>query len=212
MKTLPTNFISCYEYFTDEFIDGAYHNKVIQKVIFKSKNKITVFASDEFIFRLLISIENVTRNEHGRTDRLDKHLYIYSKDGVSLLDKVYEEQGNRTLFYHFESVSIVIDDVEYIFDTPIFDTAYKSFETINNPQDFKDIHVKSFINEVHESKETSSEWVQGYACAVAVMLKMEGTDTTPIRELFSAGIGSMEIARASGVNQYDLDVLQLYFD
>jgi len=212
METLPTNFISRSNYQPDEFIDGAYYNKVIQKVILTSKDKIIEFTSDEFNFDLFIGVAKLKSDEQSKTYRLDKYLYIYSKDGVSLLNKVYEEKENKTMFYTFESVCIVIDDIEYTFETPIVDESYKSFQTINDPENFKCFNIKSFINDVYEPEETTSEWVQGFACAVVIMLKMEGTDTTPIRELFSAGIGSMKVAIESGVNQYDLDVLQLYFN
>lgn len=53
-------------------------------------------------------------------------------------------------------------------------------------------------------------FVQGYACCLAALIRMEGGVTATVRELFKAGIGSVENAGQAGVDAADLETLQAH--
>lgn len=55
------------------------------------------------------------------------------------------------------------------------------------------------------------KWTQGYACAVAQLLKLEGINNSISDELFGAGIGSIEKAEKAGVDEGDLEELKKYY-
>jgi len=54
-----------------------------------------------------------------------------------------------------------------------------------------------------------SEFIKGYACAIATMVRLEG-ETTPIREAYAAGCGSMTVADLIiyGVDESDIEVIK----
>lgn len=59
----------------------------------------------------------------------------------------------------------------------------------------------------------SKDWfIQGYACAVATLIRMDGCDSTQSRELFKAGIGSLSACKAANVDAYDMEILEKYFE
>jgi hypothetical protein len=54
------------------------------------------------------------------------------------------------------------------------------------------------------------KWIQGYACAVATMIVGHGI-STPVEEVFKAGLGSIKTCIAAGVDEYDLNILKQHF-
>lgn len=50
-------------------------------------------------------------------------------------------------------------------------------------------------------------FIRGYACAVAIMLRLEG-DITSVRELFRDGIGTLKACIDCSVDPYDMEVLR----
>ena len=67
------------------------------------------------------------------------------------------------------------------------------------------------IREYEEKSYNVCEWVQGYACCVATMLKLTGINDSAIDELFHSGVGSIEKAIAAGVHENDLEELKKYY-
>lgn len=67
-------------------------------------------------------------------------------------------------------------------------------------------------NTVKDSPEYKKEdkWVQGFVCAVCIMIKLDGLVNTMTRETFRAGIGSMQPAQLEkiGVDESDLDIIK----
>ena len=56
------------------------------------------------------------------------------------------------------------------------------------------------------------KWVQGYACAIVVMLRINGINDPVTDEVFKSGIGTIEEAEAYGVDESDLTELRKYYN
>ena len=56
---------------------------------------------------------------------------------------------------------------------------------------------------------TTDRWVQGYACAVATLQRMDGSSmlTTKVKELMSIGSLTHRDCKAAGVDEYDIEAL-----
>lgn len=62
-----------------------------------------------------------------------------------------------------------------------------------------------------KNAKVSADWfIQGYACAVANLIRMHGCDT-PAEELFRDGIGSLQACRGANVDPFDMEILEKYF-
>jgi hypothetical protein len=59
--------------------------------------------------------------------------------------------------------------------------------------------------------EIKNSFTRGYACALVILLKYDGTDTAIAREMFNAQLGSIENCRRCGVDENDLKELEKYF-
>lgn len=60
-------------------------------------------------------------------------------------------------------------------------------------------------------KEKSAiDFMKGYVCAIATLLRIDGVVQASTRELFSAGVGNITIKGLEeiGIDQYDLEILQ----
>lgn len=55
-----------------------------------------------------------------------------------------------------------------------------------------------------------NEWIQGYACALAVYLKLVGVNDTYADEMWRE-IGSVENARKAGVDENDIEEFKKYW-
>lgn len=66
------------------------------------------------------------------------------------------------------------------------------------------VKILQVVNETEKDR-----FMQGYVCALATLLKMEGYVSTEIRELFSAGIGNMNLKqlKEAGTDEHDIQVL-----
>jgi len=56
----------------------------------------------------------------------------------------------------------------------------------------------------------NKSFIQGYACCLAALIRSEGGVTTTARELFGAGIQSVEQAEKAGVDESDLETFRLH--
>jgi len=56
-------------------------------------------------------------------------------------------------------------------------------------------------------------WTQGYVCAVATLINLNGGVDTTTKELFHAGIGSTSLSqlKRQGVDESDLAVLKKFW-
>ncbi len=65
---------------------------------------------------------------------------------------------------------------------------------------------QNILKTLSEAKlKEQNRWVQGYACAVAQFLKLEGINNSASDELFGAGIGTIQKAIDAGVDESDLE-------
>ena len=56
-----------------------------------------------------------------------------------------------------------------------------------------------------------SKWIQGYACAVAMLIKKNGLNDTNSDELFREGIGSIKECIKARVDKQDMKILREHF-
>jgi hypothetical protein len=56
-------------------------------------------------------------------------------------------------------------------------------------------------------KERNTVWIQGYACAIASIVKYHGHDTQTEEALAAGGISTREAAILNGVDPYDVEIL-----
>ncbi len=58
------------------------------------------------------------------------------------------------------------------------------------------------------SKKKRNDFICGYACATATMIRMQGRPNSETRELFGAGMRNMSVKdlRDAGVDEYDLEL------
>lgn len=54
-------------------------------------------------------------------------------------------------------------------------------------------------------------FLQGYACCLATLIRLNGINDTHSDELFTAGIGTLSKAKEAGVDEYDMDELTKYY-
>lgn len=56
-------------------------------------------------------------------------------------------------------------------------------------------------------------FIQGYVCAIVVMINLNGAVTTDIRDLFRNGVGQLTLStlKKIGVDEYDLSILENYW-
>lgn len=61
--------------------------------------------------------------------------------------------------------------------------------------------------------ERNDRFIQGFACAVASLIKINGEVDTRTRELFRSGIGQLTIGalKKRGVDEYDLETFQEFW-
>lgn len=59
---------------------------------------------------------------------------------------------------------------------------------------------------------SNNKFNQGYACAVATLIRMHGGVETSTKELFAAGFGKYDIKklRSSGVDEYDIETFKTH--
>lgn len=57
------------------------------------------------------------------------------------------------------------------------------------------------------------EWIQGYCCAVATLIKLNDGVTTDTMEVFKVGVGNRSIEKLIdlGVDKYDIEVFKQYW-
>ena len=62
-------------------------------------------------------------------------------------------------------------------------------------------------------KEKSNAFNQGYVCAVAALITMQGGVETAAKELFKAGVGNATIdeLKGMGIDDYDLSIIKQYW-
>lgn len=60
--------------------------------------------------------------------------------------------------------------------------------------------------------ENENQWYQGFACAVAILLKIDGLAGTQTREVYNAGIGNKTEAELieMGVDESDIALFKQY--
>lgn len=58
-----------------------------------------------------------------------------------------------------------------------------------------------------------NEFLQGYVCAVVVLINYNGEVDTRTRELYRDGVGNLTLSelKKSGIDEYDLSVLEKYW-
>lgn len=61
-------------------------------------------------------------------------------------------------------------------------------------------------------KDSNNRFVQGFACACAKMMLMDGGVSTPTKELFDAGVGEYNLKRFRqiGIDEYDIEIFKKY--
>lgn len=62
-----------------------------------------------------------------------------------------------------------------------------------------------------EKSGSTNDWVRGYACAVAMLLKKNGINDTYTDELFREGIGTIQTAIDAGVDESDIEEFKKYY-
>lgn len=62
------------------------------------------------------------------------------------------------------------------------------------------------------NKDTNNRFIQGFACACAKMMEMDGMVTTQCKELFSAGVGKYDLKRFRiiGIDEDDIKTFKKY--
>jgi len=70
------------------------------------------------------------------------------------------------------------------------------------------VKVLQVINETEQDR-----FMQGYVCALCVLLQMEGCVSTEISELFGSGVGNMSLKqlKEAGIDKSDLDILEKHW-
>lgn len=61
-------------------------------------------------------------------------------------------------------------------------------------------------------KDTNNRFIQGFACACAKLMLMDGGVSTPTKELFEAGVGKYDLRRFRqiGIDEYDIEIFKKY--
>ena len=61
--------------------------------------------------------------------------------------------------------------------------------------------------------EKNKGFIQGYICAVVVLIDLNGEVDTRTRELYRAGVGQLTLSALNkrGIDEYDLSVLEKYW-
>ena len=54
------------------------------------------------------------------------------------------------------------------------------------------------------------EFIRGYTCCLATLLRMKDCTDSMTDELFRSGIGSIQNAKDANVNEYDLEILSKF--
>lgn len=59
----------------------------------------------------------------------------------------------------------------------------------------------------------NDKWMQGFACAVCVMIKLDGMVETRTREMFRAGVGQLTLTALEkrGVDKSDIEILEEFW-
>jgi hypothetical protein len=62
-------------------------------------------------------------------------------------------------------------------------------------------------------KTHKNNFLQGYVCAVVVLINLNGEVDTRTREMFRNGVGALTLSalKKSGVDEYDLSILKQYW-
>ena len=74
----------------------------------------------------------------------------------------------------------------------------------------KEIDMRTQSQIIQAAREKNA-FIQGYACAVATLLRLEGCTNSQTDELFGAGIGNIETAKRARVDPSDLEVLEKHY-
>lgn len=69
----------------------------------------------------------------------------------------------------------------------------------------------SIDNKIKNANTSKAWFIQGYACAVATLIRLNGFNDTNSDELFRAGIGSIAECKKANVDEYDLEILQKHY-
>ena len=61
--------------------------------------------------------------------------------------------------------------------------------------------------------ERNNFFLQGYICAVVVLIHLNGEVDTRTRELYSDGVGQLTLSalKKRGIDEYDLSILEQYW-
>lgn len=61
-------------------------------------------------------------------------------------------------------------------------------------------------------RKCDDKWLQGYVCAITILIKLEGCVTANIKELIKAGGVSIDLCRKAGCSQEDIHILKEYYE
>ena len=83
-------------------------------------------------------------------------------------------------------------------------------------QKMSDVDLSIYFPEIEKAPKNNTDiWMQGFICAICIMLKCDQTVTPTTREVFIAGCGSnttFEELKAMRIDESDIEVLKLYWD
>jgi hypothetical protein len=82
-------------------------------------------------------------------------------------------------------------------------------KTVTMPLEEYEADIGKAKGNMNDSRDDSSRWIQGYACAVASLVRMAGGHNTHEREaLECAGLTSIEELRNHKIDPFDIEALR----